>query len=163
MELYDRLYAAIREHSGMDRDEIRQAGEHGADAGWAGFTYTTDCVDFYNANRDDIWELAREMADSIGGRDYTVPALVASFNSADMADTADGFANLLAWFTLEEVGRWLEDDDNGRCDFCNDERWVVVDEHDEMAYWPASNDPDRSHWTPCPTCNADGKVGAYGD
>jgi hypothetical protein len=35
--------------------------------------------------------------------------LIASFRRADMASTHDGFANLLAWFALEEVGRWLAD------------------------------------------------------
>jgi hypothetical protein len=34
-------------------------------------------------------------------------ALVSSFRRADMAASLDGFANLLAWFALKEVGRWL--------------------------------------------------------
>jgi len=101
-----RLHLAIREHSGMDDDQIREAGQHGADAGWPGFTYIVDCVAFYEANRDDIWQLAQDMADDVG--EANVPALVAGFNRADMADTADGFANLLAWFSLEEVGRSLD-------------------------------------------------------
>lgn len=107
MGVYERLYEAIGEHSGMDRDDIVSAGEHGADAGWAGFTYTSDCVAFYDAYRADVWELAAEMADEMGYGN--VAALVATFGCASMADSPDGFANALAWFVLEEVGRWAAD------------------------------------------------------
>jgi hypothetical protein len=102
--LRGRLLAAVREHSGMDLDAVRQAGEHGADSGFAGFTYTSDAADFYDANRDDVWELLDESADQFG---QSPLELVASFNRADMATSHDGFACLLAWFVLEEVGRSL--------------------------------------------------------
>lgn len=108
---YRVLYDAIRAHSNMDDDEIREAGEHGADAGWPGFTYTSDCVEFYTANRTAIWELAQQMADDFGYKN--VPELVASFIRSEMADSPDGFENLLAWFALEKVGRWLEDNPQG--------------------------------------------------
>lgn len=104
---YVQLLQAIREHSGMELEQIREAGEHGADAGWAGFTYTADCVDFYDENHEAIWELAAQMADDCGYKN--VPELVATFNCSDMADTEDGFKNALAWFTLEEVGRYSAD------------------------------------------------------
>ena len=106
-DLYTRLLEKIKEHSEMDLDQIKDAAQHGADVGWPGFTYTLDCVDFYNANKEDIWELARDMADSMGHK--SVPELVGTFARVDMADNADGFANLLAWFALEEVGRWADD------------------------------------------------------
>jgi hypothetical protein len=38
-----------------------------------------------------------------------VPAFVASFNRADMADDEVGFDCLIAWYALETAGRWLTD------------------------------------------------------
>lgn len=100
------LFKAICKHSGMRTAEIIEAGKHGADTGWPGFTYTSDCVKFYHANERAIWELLEETADQMGMKPLE---LVANFGRADMATSLDGFANLLAWFALEEVGRWLAD------------------------------------------------------
>jgi len=104
---YVELLRAIREHSEMELGQISEAGEHGADAGWPGFTYTTDGADFYRANRDTIDGMLQEAADDFGHKD--VAELVASFTRSDMADTDDGRACLLAWYALEEVGRRLND------------------------------------------------------
>jgi hypothetical protein len=101
------LLRAIRDHSGLELAAIRDAGQHGADAGWGGFTYTTDCVEFYDANEDAIYDLLREDADSMGYPN--VDAMVATFNRSDMLDDPDGRKTLLAWYALEEVGRWLQD------------------------------------------------------
>lgn len=101
-----KLVQAVRDHSGMEDDEIREAGKHGADTGWPGFTYTRDCVAFYEKNKQVIWDLLADMANDAGMKPLE---LVMSFNRADMAETHEGFANLLAWFALEEAGRWLED------------------------------------------------------
>ena len=101
-----RLLRAVRTHSGLSYSEIRQAGEHGADAGWAGFTYTADAFDFYNTNADDVWELLSDQADDLG----TAPlALLASFTRADEVSDPSSLGNLLACYALEEVGRYLSD------------------------------------------------------
>ncbi len=102
--MYQDLLEAIREHSEMDDSQIMEAGQHGADSGWPGFTYTTDCVEFYRKNERTIWALLEETADQLG---LNPLQLIAGFGRADMATSLDGFANLLAWFALEEVGRWL--------------------------------------------------------
>ena len=104
-ELYNRLYRAIRKHGELTWREIVEASEHGADAGWAGFTYTRDCVDFYEANEADIWALANEQAEA-GGYDNPA-AMFATFGRKDMLSDPDTFKNLLAWFALEEVGNWI--------------------------------------------------------
>ena len=106
-DTYVELLRAIREHSGMELSSIREAGEHGADAGWPGFSYTSDGADFYRANAATVWQLAADMADELGAPN--VPALVGTFTRADMAETVEGFECLLAWFALEEVGRRLSD------------------------------------------------------
>jgi hypothetical protein len=99
----DRLLDAIREQLGDDEgyDSLKDVSEHGADAGYPGFSYTSDCVEFYNKHESDIWELARDSADSMG---YDNPqALFATFNRKDMLSDPDQFKNLLTWFVLEEI------------------------------------------------------------
>jgi len=96
------LAKAIRKHSGLSNEEIIDAGEHGADAGWAGFTYYNDTEKFYDKNENLIWELLEETADSQGEKPL---AVVANFNT-EVTDVAT-FKNVLAWFALEETGRWL--------------------------------------------------------
>ena len=99
-ELAD-MIRAIKDHSGMDVAEIVEAARHGADSGWPGFTYTSDCVDFYNAHEDAIQAWLHEDADSQG---VTVPVMISHFGRSEMADTPDGLANLLAWYALERAG-----------------------------------------------------------
>jgi hypothetical protein len=103
----DALVGAIQAHSGLTLADIRQAGEHGADAGWGGFTYTTDAADFIRENRSLVWELLSDEADEF--EFDSVPAFVASFTRSDMADSEDGFECLLAWYVLETAGRYLDD------------------------------------------------------
>lgn len=108
-EIYEELLVAIREHSGMDDDEIRDVVGvgRGADAGYPGFTYTTDGAEFYRANDELIDQLAWRMAEDLGYA--SVAEFVAAFGRADMADTRDGRDCLMAWFALEETSRWLQD------------------------------------------------------
>lgn len=104
---YIRALQAIREHSGLELAAIRDAGEHGADAGWAGFTYYSDTSAFVAANRSLVWRMLADDAEDFGYD--SVPAFVASFNRADMADDETGFDCLVAWYVLETVGRRLAD------------------------------------------------------
>lgn len=101
------LIDAVREHSGMDDDQIVEAGEHGADAGWPGFTYYRDTAEFYNKHSDLIWELLAEEADDLG-ESHSL-AMIAHFNQAKGVESDDTFKNLLSWFALEEAGRYLAD------------------------------------------------------
>ncbi len=104
---YAKLLAAIRDHSGLELSSIRDAGQYGADSGFAGFTYTSDGADFYRANQCDIVELMGDDADEFGYDN--IGAFVATFNRADMTDVVDGYECLCAWYVLEAVGRHLAD------------------------------------------------------
>lgn len=101
------LIRAIREHAGLELSSIRDAGTHGADGGFGGFTYYNDTSDFVAANRSLVWEILSNDAEEFGFD--SVPAFVASFNRAEMADDEAGFDCLIAWYALEAAGRWLED------------------------------------------------------
>jgi hypothetical protein len=100
-----RMIRAIRRQ--LDVDYLRDVAEHGADAGFPGFTYYTDTVKFYNRHEGAIWELLREDADALGYDN--VPALIASFNSAHQAEDPTTFKNLLTWYALETVARNMTD------------------------------------------------------
>ncbi|MBC8395096.1 MAG: hypothetical protein H8E05_00200 [Bacteroidetes bacterium] len=109
----ENLKTAILKHMDCVDDEdfrntMRDVSSHGADGGVPSFTYTKDCVDFYEDNEDYIYELANETAENMGYD--SVIKFISDFNNAYMADSADGHKNLLAWFALEEVARWMEDE-----------------------------------------------------
>ncbi len=103
---YTDMVADIKERIGADDEEynpLEDVAQYGADTGWGGFIYTSDCVVFFDKHEDAIMDMARDDADEMGYD--SVAAFVASFNRADMADTMDGYKNLLAWYALEAVAR----------------------------------------------------------
>lgn len=124
MTTHERLYHAIKRHADLEDETIIDAGAHGADAGWGGFTYYRDTCAFTAANRRNIADLVEQVAEEFGqgpvelvasfnclrGHDVTQGeigrALYGSPESDD--DSATFVDNALAWFALEEVGRWLE-------------------------------------------------------
>ena len=106
------LLKAIRDHAGLELATIRDAGTHGADSGFGGFTYYGDTSEFYEANHALLWQLLSEDAEEFGYD--SVPAFVASFNRADMADDETGFECLVSWYALETAGRWLTDRQEAR-------------------------------------------------
>lgn len=113
---YTAMVEDMRERLGVDddpdypaRDTFEDIANHGADTGWSGFTYTSECVEFFDAHEEAIMDLAREEAEAF---DYSnVAEFVASFNRSDMADTMDGYKNLMAWYALETVARRIVDED----------------------------------------------------
>lgn len=104
---YAYFLQAIRDHSGMELSQIRSAGEHGADTGWPGFTYTADGEEFYRKHQREIVDLLGETADEMGYEN--VAQFVASFARADMTDVDGGYECLCSWFVLEETGRFASD------------------------------------------------------
>lgn len=111
-EAHERLYKAILKQMEMSEKETEEAktwydiAEHGADTGWPGFTYYTDTTEFYEKNKEEIWELLAEQAEGMG---YTPIELIAQFKIQSDAQTADTFENMMAWFALEEIARAFVD------------------------------------------------------
>lgn len=101
------LREAIQRHSQMSDEELMDAGKYGADAGWPGFTYYQDTERFFDANESLIWEWLVNEADALGYAN--VPAMIADWNRADMAESSLGFKCLVSWAVLEAVGRAVED------------------------------------------------------
>lgn len=112
------IRAVVRQCGGWDsfKEMAVDVANHGADAGWSGFTYYTDTVAFTKRNKADILEMAKEMAESIG--EGNMFDLIAGFNCLKIlpeeaaeaiynskSDAKDTVYNALAWFALEEVSR----------------------------------------------------------
>jgi len=115
--------AVIRAIGG--KDSLKDVYNHGADAGYPGFTYYHDTCKFYTCHKKFINELAEEMAADLG---EDVIHMVQNFNcikgdysTAEIAKTMYSrrsekekndlcsIDNALAWFALEEVAREIYD------------------------------------------------------
>jgi hypothetical protein len=109
---YEAMVQEVKERIGANEEGyasiIEDVANHGADTGFSGFTYTADCVEFFDAHEEVIMNMLSDAAEEFGYK--SVPAFVASFGRADMAESIDGYKNLLAWYALEEVCRQLVDE-----------------------------------------------------
>ena len=87
----------------LDAGQIEDLADHGADSGWPGLTYTSDCVDLFERFQEEIREALNEDAEAFG---YESPeALVATFRRSDMLWSEDGRKTLLAWFMAERTAQ----------------------------------------------------------
>ncbi len=85
----------------LDAEQIEDLARHGADTGWPGITYTSECVELFDRYSDEIREALNEDAEAFG---YESPeAFVATFNRRDMLWSEDGRKNLLVWYMSERV------------------------------------------------------------
>lgn len=118
---FPKLTRSILRH--LDRQQLEDVARHGADAGWSGFIYTRETVQFYKSHKGDILELAKQMADDLGesmiemvrgfrclgnsGKpDYSSDEIAEALYSG-RGECADTIRNAMAWFALEEVAREL--------------------------------------------------------
>lgn len=104
--LEGRLIEAVKAHSGLDENDLIDAARHGADAGWAGFTYNDDASAFFDKHDELVWEVLYNSAQELG--ESSPAALIASFNRSDMMYSYEGFKVLMAWFALEHAGYCLD-------------------------------------------------------
>lgn len=85
----------------LDAQQIEELAQYGADAGWPGLSYTSDCVALFDLHADEIREALNEDTEEFG---YDSPeAFVATFARADMLWSEDGRKNLLVWYMAERV------------------------------------------------------------
>lgn len=99
---------------------LSDIARYGADAGWAGFTYTGDTVDFFKAHKKAILALLQDMADQCGqgmletvqgfnciGKGYSLDEIGEAIY-AGRGECAAIIKNALAWFALEETAYRFE-------------------------------------------------------
>ena len=101
------LYEAIKTHCDIEDEIIIEAGNHGAQNGFCGFTYYQDTVKFYDDNEELIIEHLESTADYMGYDSYF--AWVSSLLACKKVANIVQFKNLCSWIILEEVGHWLEE------------------------------------------------------
>lgn len=82
-------------------EDAADIAAHGADAGFPHITYTSDTVVIFDEHSDEIYQMAADMAEEMGAK--SVPEFVGTFVRADMAESFDGFKNLLVWFAVEQL------------------------------------------------------------
>lgn len=110
-------------------DTAIEAGRHGADAGWHGFTWTRDTVAFSKRHREAIVACIERQSIELGERGPV--SLVVGFrclnrgisemhvaaalygNGVHYGPDIETVLNALAWYALEEVGRALEAEAEG--------------------------------------------------
>lgn len=132
-----RMEEVIKEHGHekMIRSIVRTVGKeslkdiynHGADAGYPGITYTTDCVNLAWKHKESIRSLieeyAEETGDDIGAILRSWNCIGKAFKSSELVrslyrerkpdfnnDVDNTLWNGLAWFAAEEVARWFLDE-----------------------------------------------------
>lgn len=102
---YEALVKAVKKHGNLEDTDLIDAANHGADSGFSEFCYYDDTVAFYDSHEKLIWDLLAENAESMGVKPLE---LVAGFGCADSIADMQTFKNALAWFALEEAGRYLQ-------------------------------------------------------
>jgi hypothetical protein len=107
----------------LNRDELEDVVNHGADAGWSGFTYYHETWDFFKAHKADILAMAKEDSAAQG---TGMLEMITSFNwllyqnkpfySQDeiaealysgRGENVTVIRNAMAWYALETVAREL--------------------------------------------------------
>lgn len=101
-----KLYNAVLEHSGLDKEDLKEVAQHGADAGWSGFTYYADTIAFYNKHYLLIADVLFEYADQVG---MSAQDVVKGFPCLPEQPTLDEYKNAMAWFALEFVAHFIAD------------------------------------------------------
>ena len=107
--------AVIKQLGG--RESCQDVVNHGADAGYPGFTYYTDTCKFYKDNKAEIIQLAEEVAVDCGEdllvmishfgclkeMDLTSYGVSLALEDKGDKDTITQVQNAMAWFALEEA------------------------------------------------------------
>ena len=96
------LLKAVKKHSGMDDEDIREI--RSAYDGYPGFSYYKDTCKFYDKYKHLIWDRLIEISEEIG---ETPLETISKFGVADTVEDDVDLKNLLAWFALEEAAEYL--------------------------------------------------------
>lgn len=104
-------------------ENLRDVYNHGADAGWVGFTYYSDTVKFFDDNKKLIMDSLKDLANDIGKGlleiianfnclrgDYTVDEIAEVIYGNFESDNECTIKNALSWYALVEVAYQLYDD-----------------------------------------------------
>ncbi len=104
-------------------DYLSDIANHGASAGWPGFTYYSDTHEFAMKNRKAIVSMLQSQADDFGMEIVEMVSGFGQFRGSGMDNEEkmelykfigggkceqSSITNLMAWYALEEVARMFE-------------------------------------------------------
>ncbi len=104
-------------------DSVMDVVNHGADSGFAGFTYYSETHKFAIKHRNNIVKLLEDMSDQLGEDTVSMVGNFGVFRNSpmDQEDKKDlykylgggrpdqgAITNVMAWFALEEVCRMFD-------------------------------------------------------
>ena len=105
---HERLFKAVVDQLGGSEEEVHSnlldITEHGIDGGFGGFTYYSDTGEFYEKNKEELWEVLSNLADDMGIK----PLEIITQGKIDV-ETSDAFENFMAWMGAEEIARIYSD------------------------------------------------------
>lgn len=116
--------AVVRQSGGWDsfKEMAEDVANHGANAGFGGWTYYSDTIAFTKRNQADILKMAEQQAADFGQgmlemicgfgvfrNDKITPDEVARAIYQGKGEMATNVLNVLAWYALEEVSRCYAD------------------------------------------------------
>jgi hypothetical protein len=113
------IKAIIRQSGGKESfaEMAQDIVDHGADAGFSGWIYYSDTVDFFIGNRKNIMAFAKESAEDMGMSMFEMIKGFGVFRGDPASDEEIAEAlydrnsddprvrNVMAWFVLEEYAR----------------------------------------------------------
>ena len=118
------IRAVVKQSGGWDsfQEMARDVAAHGADAGFSGWIYHRETMEFFRKNRKAILGYAEEVAHDLGENVLSMIQGFGIFRNSpiDTQDLAKALYtgkgpevtrvyNILAWFALEEVARAYAD------------------------------------------------------
>lgn len=99
------IYSAMLEKLDGDESELSEilsdVARFGADQGVPGYTYYSECIEFYDAHELAIYAMLREDTEAFGYSN--VSEFISTFARSNMLDDADGRKNLLTWYAIEKI------------------------------------------------------------
>jgi len=100
----ERLAFALISH-GVPVEDFENIANYGAQNGYPAISYYFDTCEFYNSNKDDIWNYVVEQAEEFG---ENVFEFIGHFNGVKHVGSCHQFENLMTWYIAEKLGMLFE-------------------------------------------------------
>ncbi len=103
----DKMYTIFKAQDPTERDavfeldELRDIVNHGMSQGVPMFTYTKDCVQWFNENEDEIEEYLSDWYKDNMGEDNYIGAIAGADNHSYPVGSIDELKNRMVWMYVE--------------------------------------------------------------
>jgi hypothetical protein len=90
----------------LDKDQLHDLAEHGADSGWPGLTYYTDTSHIYETFKEEIWTVVLDIAEDMG---ESVFEFLNNTKAKENVGSPEQFECYMVWIVAEEYARRFTD------------------------------------------------------